>query len=329
MRLLRLFYISLIATLALTAFLSVKVNAATPVSFASAPLTITLSNPAQGQIIITSSLLFTGKAPTGVIVTVTIQDEDYQKAFQVHETNLIINGTTTSDRSGDWVYVPSKNLVPGKYSIVAAFQNENNGSISTDKIFFTVADENGLTSWFSIPGVTLVLVIAVVVAALVFIAMKMINGRKRTFMLHTTAGDIPVREIIDEHNNVEIVPVTEPMINLGTTPQQTYVQPTVYPQPQQIFVQQPAVAALPVQQIPVAQPTNQQVANPQPATVQLADPISQQQINPAVIVEPSPVIQPPKEPINLSTPFVHKQTVDTGSQQLPSTPIVNNETKQT
>ncbi|MFS8130859.1 MAG: hypothetical protein ACMG57_02675 [Candidatus Dojkabacteria bacterium] len=321
MKLLKFFYISLIATLALTASLSVKVNAASPVSFASAPLAITLTNPAQGQIIITSSLLFTGQAPTGVIVTVTIQDEDYQKSFQVHEANLIINGTTTSDRKGDWVYVPSKNLVPGKYSIVAAFQNENNGSISTDKVFFTVADENGLTSWFSIPGVTLVLVIAVVIAALVFILMKLMNGRKRTFMLHTTAGDIPVREIIDEHNNVEIVPVTEPMINLGSSVQQTFVQPTVqptvYPQPQQVFIQQPPETALParsIQQVINEKRADVQLSSPsflRPTNVQLVGPPLQETTNTDATVQSNPVTQPPSVP-----------NID--SQQPTTTPIVNN-----
>lgn len=296
MKLNKFFYIILIAASTfisgLCPIINVSAQAVDPVD--GTLLNISLVNPAQGQIVLSSSLTFTGKAPSGVIVSITLQDEDYQRIFQVHEVNLITNGTTTSDRNGDWVYVPSKSLVPGRYSVIASFQTDSSGSISTDKVFFTVADDTGATAWFGIPGITLIIIILIVVVALVIVIFRMMSTRKRKMFLHTTLGDIPVREVIDENNNVEIVPIAEPMLNLGQpmSAMQMSVQPVAAPTilPTQPYIQQPALNILPQQAVmtPVALP--QQVQPVQP--VQPAVPV--QTILPAQPVQaPQPIpVQP-------------------------------------
>ncbi len=317
----------LIATFALSTFYCVKITAANTVSYPATPLTISITKPSQSQVIVTEGFTVSGKAPAGVLITVTLQDEDYQKVFQVHEQNLITNATTTSDRNGDWVYIPSKNLVPGKYSVVAAFQNETTGSIGTEKIFFTVADDAGATSWFAIPGSTLIIIFSVLIIAVIVIVFRITGNKKRRIYLHTTAGDIPVREIVED-NIVEIVPLNEPMINIGTQQAFQVAQPTiVMPQPaynnvqyqqpnvqqtmpvnnvipqqqnqlpQQVFAPQQipiqTVPTRPVNIVPVTQPQAVQQTQPQPDVQQ-----TQQRVVPNIIQHP--LVQTP----NTNPPFI-------------------------
>jgi len=326
--------ILLITTFTLSTFWYLKVSAATPVSFPAGSLTISITKPTQSQVIVTEGFTVSGKAPSGVLITVTIQDEDYQKIFQVHEQNLITNATTTSDRNGDWIYIPSKNLVPGKYSITAAFQNDTTGTISTEKIFFTVADESGATSWFSIPGSTLIVIATIVIVAIIIIIFRVTGNKKRRIYLHTSAGDIPVREIVED-NIVEIVPLNEPMINLGTqqsfqvaqpvilmpqalnAPAQQYVQPVQTLQPNIIAASSQVSAPIPqlpvqtVQTRPVI--VNQPVQNPnitqpivpviQPASLnntQTVQPVVQNQVQSQNIIQ-HPLTQEPSQ--NLNNPF--------------------------
>lgn len=322
-----------IATFVLSFFSLLKIEAADTVSYPSTPLTISISNPMQSQVIVTEGFSVAGKAPAGVLITITIQDEDYAKVFQVHETNLITNATTTSDRNGDWIYIPSKNLVPGKYSIVAAFQNNTSGSISTDKIFFTVADETGATSWFAIPGSTFIIVMAFIIIALIIVIFRVTGNKKRRIFLRTSAGDIPVREIVED-NIVEIVPLNEPVINVGTQPAFQVVQQPAIIMPQPVYNLNQPVAAMPQPQF--IQPVNTMAAQtvpsqqlpvqtvqtrpvvPEQATAPVAQPVQPQALTntdltqngmPAQQVNPNsiqhPLIQMPanESQSNLNNPF--------------------------
>lgn len=225
---------------------------------------IDITRPTQGQIIVSTSLTITGKAPAGSLVTVTIQDEDYQRPFQIHQENLIENGTTTSDRNGDWVFVPSSILVPGKFSVVAAYQSSlTGGSISTEKIFFTVADGAGSTSWFTIPGFTLIIIIFILIAFLLIIIFKLLSRKKRKIYIKTSLGDIPAKEVIDENDNIDIVPIADAVINLGSP---------VIPAQQINYGYQPAVM-LPNQIQPIQPTYIQQPINP------IYNPQLNQQIN--------------------------------------------------
>lgn len=285
----------------------IKIKAADPVSFPSAPSTISLSTPSQGQIIVTNSLSITGEAPAGVLITITLQDEDYQKAFQVHETNLILNSTTTSDRNGNWVYVPPKNLVPGRYSVVAAFQNAANSSVTTDKVFFTVADDMGSTSWFTIPGGTLIVIVVAVIIFLLILIFKLTAVKKRVVFLHTNMGDIPVREIIDEHNHVEIVPLNEPVLNI-TPPIQVNNYPVLQPTTmlQSTLPTQQVTFAPPMNQIPIAQNTIQNIPQPTQLPSQGNNVIPQQITQPQNQSVPQSNITN-SQPIQQVNPFQNSQ----------------------
>lgn len=298
-----------IATFVLSFFSLLKIEAADTVSYPSTPLTISISNPMQSQVIVTEGFSVAGKAPAGVLITITIQDEDYAKVFQVHEQNLITNATTTSDRNGDWVYIPSKNLVPGKYSIVAAFQNNTSGSISTDKIFFTVADEAGATSWFAIPGSTFIIVLAFIIIALIIVIFRVTGNKKRRIFLRTSAGDIPVREIVED-NIVEIVPLNEPVINVGMQPAFQVVQQPAIIMPQPVYSLNQPVAVMPQPQI--IQPVNTMAPQAtMPAQQQL--PVQTVQTRPVVPIQtPAPVVQPAQSQV-LTNP-VPTQNVMSGQQ---------------
>lgn len=296
MRFLKVFNIFLVVIVSLTFIFIEKIHAQNSATVLNEVTPLAIAIPTNGQVITTTSLTISGKAPAGALITVTIQDEDYQKTFQVHEMNLIFNGTTTSDKNGDWVFIPPSNLVPGRFSVSASYLNASNASVSTDKVFFTVADVNGATSWFTIPGGTLLILTVLIIVALLIIIFKFGGAKKRKIFIHTSLGDIPAREIIDEDNNVEIVPLSEPMINLGPPMQPvTYALQGGYAPVQQNMQFNPVVQQN-YQQIPpqnFIQPvvnnpivnTAQPVINPNPLN-QVVQPIIPQPVAPVQQVAP-------------------------------------------
>lgn len=308
MRLLNFFNIGLAILISLAFLLSEKVYAADLVTTTVATtLPFEVKAPNHGQVITSSSLTIKGTAPPGALITVTIQDEDYQNTFQAHEVNLLSNGTTTSDKNGEWIYIPATNLVPGRFSVVAAYQNANSGSISTDKIFFTVADNNGATSWFTIPGGTLIIILVLIIAFLVFVIFR-VGGlkKKRRVFIHTSLGDIPAREIIDINDDIEVIPVSEQMLNLPVQP--TYVaQPVLITQQPQFQSQQ----VVPTYAMPVAQVPLQQVQPQQPQVIQ--NPI----INQPSPVPTQPMVQPTQSKIqNIQNTQQIQHPLNMGNQQL-------------
>lgn len=300
--------IFLIAIILFTPILREKIFAQNSTTTLNEVTPLSIAIPSQGQVITTTSLTISGKAPAGVLITVTIQDEDYQKAFQVHEINLITNGTTTSDKNGDWVFIPATNLVPGRFSVSASYLNASNANVSVEKIFFTVADGNGSTSWFSIPGGTLIIIFVIIIIFLLFVIFRFVGVKKRRIFIHTSLGDIPAKEIIGDDNSIEVVPLSEPMINLGPPilPNAYAAQPNVYQQIQQPqilqsqpqFVQQPvALTMQPQTQPQFVQPNQQVVVNPQviPAQPQV---VQQVPVQPqAITVQTTPVNTQAQQPL--------------------------------
>lgn len=334
MRFLKVFNIFLVVIFSLLFIFSERIYAQNSATVLNEVTPLAIAIPTNGQVIVSSSLTISGKAPAGALITVTIQDEDYQKTFQVHEMNLIFNGTTTSDKNGDWVFIPPSNLVPGRFSVSASYLNASNASVSVDKVFFTVADTNGATSWFTIPGGTLLIISVFVIVALLIIIFKFMGGKKRKMYIHTSLGNIPAKEVIDENNNVEIVPLSEPMINLGPPMQQTtYALPANYApmqQPMQVInpVIQPNYQQMPVQFVQPVIP-NAQVSAIQPIInqAQFAQPVQQVNAQPTTQVT-QPVMQSqtqqsvPNTNVNVSTSIpVQSRPVNT---TIPSSENLNN-----
>lgn len=301
MRFLKVFNIFLVVIVSLTFVFSEKIHAQNSATVLNEVTPLAIAIPTNGQVITSTSLTISGKAPAGALITVTIQDEDYQKTFQVHEMNLIFNGTTTSDKNGDWVFIPPSNLVPGRFSVSVSYLNASNASINTDKVFFSVADSSGSTSWFTIPGGTLLILTVLIIVALLIIIFKFVGVKKRKIYIHTSLGDIPAREIIDENNNVEIVPLSEPMINLGPP-----MQPVTYALQGGYVPMQQTMQVNPVIQQNYQQPQPQNFVQPV--------------INTPIINTPQPIIN--QNPLNQAVQPVIQQPV-VSVQQLPPQNIVD------
>lgn len=111
------------------------------------PDAISIDAPKQREMMTNTSVRMFGKAPISVLLDVLVIDEDVYKKTIIHEDPVRISGTTTSDKTGEWVFVPQFQLVPGDYSVVITYKDATKGSISSEKIFFTVSDSMGATSW--------------------------------------------------------------------------------------------------------------------------------------------------------------------------------------
>ncbi len=108
---------------------------------------IVLNSPGQREIILNTNIKFSGKTSPGVIVNVTVSDEDLEKKFIQHQSSSKMGGNVTADKNGDWVYVPQFDFIPGEYSAVAYFSDPKLGSIQSERVFFTVVDGNGSSQW--------------------------------------------------------------------------------------------------------------------------------------------------------------------------------------
>lgn len=295
--------IILIIVFVFTFFFSLNISAATTTT--SAPTTISISTPGQGQVITSNGFTVAGKAPAEQIIEVTIQDEDYQNSFQVHQQSIITNLATTSDKNGDWVAVPTVNLVPGRFSVMASFQNGTSGIMSTDKIFFSIADNSGSTVQFTIPvEISIILVVILLILLVVLLIFRSRRNKHRNVYVHTSQGDIQAKEIIDPNDNIEVVPLEEPKINLNPTVQQNTID-----QNANALLYQELNYLLQHQ----APPQNNVPQQPQTAPVNQAyqQPIQQNNVQPQAI-QPTAVSQQPSVVQQQPQVAVPPQTQSTG-----------------
>jgi hypothetical protein len=90
---------------------------------------VTINNPREGEIISSFSPEFSGEAPPGKSVTITVESENP------------ITGVIQTDTSGNWNWKPQQNLEPGTHSITLTWEGEN-GIQKSIKREFTVEAQN-------------------------------------------------------------------------------------------------------------------------------------------------------------------------------------------
>ncbi|MEP7103271.1 MAG: hypothetical protein ABI721_01005 [Candidatus Dojkabacteria bacterium] len=120
---------------------------------------ITITSPISSDFVANTSVVVTGKSPVGVLVTVTLKYEGERNLLNL-DPQTTYTETITSDQSGDWAYVPSKNLAAGRYSVFASYINPDNNIVTTDTINFNITStENYLQTLvlFGLPTIVILL----------------------------------------------------------------------------------------------------------------------------------------------------------------------------
>lgn len=107
---------------------------------------ISIESPKSHEVVVNTSAKILGKTMPNVLVEITIVDGDLHRKFIRHTNPARISGTTTSDKNGDWVYVPQYNLAPGETSVVAIYKDSKKGAISSEVVYFTISDDSGAVS---------------------------------------------------------------------------------------------------------------------------------------------------------------------------------------
>lgn len=131
------------------------------------PLTITA--PGNNDVVAGRNTEFRGTAPKNTLINITVVDTDTGNIFNEHQKTGRVNGSTTSDANGDWVFVPQQELVPGTFSVSATIAN-NSASIVSKEVVFSAVDETGRTShlamWVKYVLIGLSLLVLLVLAIL-------------------------------------------------------------------------------------------------------------------------------------------------------------------
>ena len=138
---------------------------------------ITLASPQQREVMVNTNVKFSGKSSPGVIVDVTVTDEDTNNKSIQHQSLSKLNGSATTGKDGGWLYVPQYQFVPGEYSVTASFNDPKLGSIQSEKIFFTIVDPNGASNWPIISRTWIISMSAV--GAAIFFAIIFLIWRRR------------------------------------------------------------------------------------------------------------------------------------------------------
>lgn len=103
---------------------------------------VTITSPAEGEVVNTTKPAVLGTGPAGESLTITIKSP-------------ATSGTTVVDEDGDWQWDPPENLEPGEHTVTASYTDEE-GKVHFISRFFTVlaAGESELPAIESTPSAT-------------------------------------------------------------------------------------------------------------------------------------------------------------------------------
>lgn len=111
----------------------------------SAATDITIKIPQSGGTIVNTSAQVSGVGPANTLVHVTVTDTVADRPNIAHIAGGRVSGTVTSDKDGQWIYVPATRLVPGQYSAKAYYIGVDNKTINSPLVPFVVTDKAGNT----------------------------------------------------------------------------------------------------------------------------------------------------------------------------------------
>ncbi len=146
---------------------------------------ISLTSPGAREMVVNTNVKFSGKASSGVIVNIMVIDEDSERKFIRHQATSKLNGNVTADKKGEWVYVPQFDFIPGQYSVVASFMDNKAGTVQSDRIFFTIVDSSGDSSWSIFDKAWIIVLIIFISFVVLFFALlffwknKFFKARKK------------------------------------------------------------------------------------------------------------------------------------------------------
>lgn len=84
-----------------------------------------------------------GTAPPNTLVRVVVADAAPDRPNIKHQPGGKVSGSVTSDGNGQWIFVPSQQLVPGQFVASASYVGENNKVFNARTVMFVVVDSKG------------------------------------------------------------------------------------------------------------------------------------------------------------------------------------------
>jgi hypothetical protein len=169
--------------------------------FAGAATDITLSNPQSGGTIVNTSAQITGTAPANTIVRVTITDAVPNRPNVAHIKGGKVSGVATSDKNGQWIYVPTI-LVPGQYTVQASFTGENNKMTQTGIVPFVIVDKEG-NSYTAAVSLQRLIVLGLMAFAVLLFAYIFIVVRRNGGHFISREAELIEHEFEHAHEEIE------------------------------------------------------------------------------------------------------------------------------
>lgn len=109
-----------------------------------APTDVTIWNPQENEALATNQPLFIGQAPSGVVLTLTIDAAPNQ-----------ITGTTTVDERGNWQWASPQNLTAGEHTVTAKYTNPQGVAFQQSRVFSVLTGDTSMPAIESTPSATI------------------------------------------------------------------------------------------------------------------------------------------------------------------------------
>lgn len=162
-----------------------------------------ITTPRSGDTIINTNAQFTGQATANAIVKVVLTDADTSRSNIAHQPGGKVEASVTSDKDGNWVYVPHETLVPGQFTIQVTYSDGSGNEITSAAVAFSVVDSRGNST---VPSFGVKVIVALVIFAVLIVVLLLLRllARKRQWPKRNfiNIGKAP-KESIEEIAEVE------------------------------------------------------------------------------------------------------------------------------
>lgn len=163
-------------------------------------------SPKSGDTIINTNAQFTGQASANAIVRLTLTDTDTSRSNIAHQPGGKVEATVTTDKDGNWVYVPNESLVPGQFSVQAVYTDADGNSTTSAIVAFSVVDSRGNSTvpsfWVKAMIASVAIVVVVAALLLVRLFLRRTQPERRRIFTRKRQNDSELSEVEREIEEV-------------------------------------------------------------------------------------------------------------------------------